>query len=129
MNRASGMPRAGSADVGLNEARAALVLVRRLAAEHLGAGEAGLVQGLHDLVVLDEPVAVPEGPLPPGAVGWAVAAGRRCSDATRISQGEHAAQLSEDDTRHAIEVSMLSLLRRLCGDSSVPVPAPENPRD
>jgi sugar diacid utilization regulator len=56
--------------------------------------------------------------LTPGAVGWAVAVGRRCSDATRVSQGEHAAQLTEDDTRHAIEGSMLSLLRRLCGDDS-----------
>ena len=53
-----------------------------------------------------------------GAVGWAVALGRRCSDATRVSQGEHAAQLTEDDTRQAIEGSMLSLLRRLCGDDS-----------
>jgi sugar diacid utilization regulator len=59
--------------------------------------------------------------LPPGAVGWAVALGRHCSDATRISQGEHAAQLTEDDTRHAIEGSMFSLLRRLRGDASVPV--------
>jgi sugar diacid utilization regulator len=59
--------------------------------------------------------------LEPGAIGWAVALGRQCSDVTRISQGEHALQLTEDDTRHAIEGSMLSLLRRLGGDSSVPV--------
>lgn len=58
--------------------------------------------------------------LPPGAVGWAVAIGRRCTDVTRISQGEHAVQLTESDTRQAIEGSMLSLLRRLRGDS-VPV--------
>ena len=56
--------------------------------------------------------------LTPGAAGWAVALGRRCSDATRVSQGEHAAQLTEEDTRQAIEGSMLGLLRRLGGDSS-----------
>lgn len=56
--------------------------------------------------------------LAPGAVDWAVAVGRRCSDATRVAQGEHAAQLAEDDTRHAIEGSMLGLLRRLRGDDS-----------
>src|SRR6185437_4547807 len=56
--------------------------------------------------------------LTPRAVGWAVALGRRCSDATRVSQGEHAAQLTEEDTRQAIEGSMLGLLRRLGGDSS-----------
>ena len=56
--------------------------------------------------------------LTPSAVGWAVALGRRCSDATRVSQGEHAAQLTEEDTRQAIEGSMLGLLRRLGGDSS-----------
>ncbi len=54
-----------------------------------------------------------------GAVGWAVALGRRCSDATVISQGQYAAELSEDDTRHGIEASMLGLLRRLSGDTSV----------
>lgn len=59
--------------------------------------------------------------LPAGAAGWAVALGRLCSDATRRAQGEHAAQLAEDDTRHAIEGSMLALLRFLCGDSPVPV--------
>ena len=90
------------------------------------------MEGTHALVaefvaglVPDSPVAPVTTPddlaalgagLTPGAVGWAVAVGRRCSDATRVSQGEHAAQLTEDDTRHAIEGSMLSLLRRLCGD-------------
>lgn len=59
--------------------------------------------------------------LSPGAAGWAAALGRRCSDVTRISQGEHASQLTEEDTRQAIEGSMLGLLRRLGGDSSVPV--------
>ena len=59
--------------------------------------------------------------LSPGAVGWAVALGHRCSGVTRISQGEHATELTEDDTRHAIEGSMLSLLRRLSGDAAVPV--------
>jgi plasmid stability protein len=54
--------------------------------------------------------------LPAGAARWAVALGRRCADATRIAQGEHAARLAEDDTRHAIEGSMLGLLRRLHGD-------------
>jgi len=58
--------------------------------------------------------------LSPGATGWAIAVGRRCSDATRISQGEHAAVLTEEDTRQAIEVSMLGLLRRLSGDPTVP---------
>jgi sugar diacid utilization regulator len=57
--------------------------------------------------------------LSPGAIGWAVELGRRCSDATRISQGEHAAELTEEDTRHAIEVSMLGLLRRLSGAESI----------
>jgi sugar diacid utilization regulator len=71
-------------------------------------------------VTRPEQLAVIGAGLPPGAVGWAVALGRRCSDATRISQGEHAAQLSEDDTRHAIELSMISMLRRLRGDSAVP---------
>jgi hypothetical protein len=56
--------------------------------------------------------------LPPDAVGWAVVLARRCSDATRVAQGEHAAALTEDDTRHAIEGSMLGLLRRLRGDDS-----------
>ncbi|HEY1821547.1 MAG TPA: helix-turn-helix domain-containing protein [Trebonia sp.] len=59
--------------------------------------------------------------LPPGTVGWAVALGRHCSDATRVSQGEHGATLTEEDTRRAIEGSMLSLLRRLHGDLSGPV--------
>jgi hypothetical protein len=59
--------------------------------------------------------------LAPRTVGWAVALARRCSDATRLSQGEHAAQLTEEDTRNAIEGSMLALLRRLGGDFSVPV--------
>lgn len=54
-----------------------------------------------------------------GAVGWAVTLGRRCSDATRALQGQHAAELSEDDTRHGIETSMLGLLRSLSGDTSV----------
>jgi hypothetical protein len=58
--------------------------------------------------------------LPPGAVGWAVTLGRRCSDATRVAQGEHAALLTEDDTRHAIEGSMCGLLRRLHGDAPGP---------
>jgi len=71
-------------------------------------------------VTAPEDLAAMGAGLPPGAIGWAVALGRRCSDATRIAQGEHGAQLTEDDTRHAIEVSMLSLLRRLCGDTSVP---------
>jgi hypothetical protein len=76
-------------------------------------------------LVPDSPVA-PQAPAPglaalsagltPGAAGWAVALGRRCSDATRLAQGEHAAQLAEADTRHAIEGSMLHLLRRLRGD-------------
>jgi sugar diacid utilization regulator len=87
------------------------------------AGVAEFVAGL----VPDSPVAPVTAPddlaalgagLTSGAVGWAVALGRRCSDATRVSQGEHAAQLTEDDTRHAIEGSMLSLLRRLVGDDS-----------
>ncbi|HEY6495760.1 MAG TPA: helix-turn-helix domain-containing protein [Trebonia sp.] len=72
-------------------------------------------------VTAPDDLAVMAAGLPPGAVGWAVALGRRCSDATRVSQGGHAATLTEDDTRHAIEGSMLSLLRRLCGDRSVPV--------
>jgi hypothetical protein len=65
-------------------------------------------------------VAFPGKGLPPGAAGWAVALGRRCTDVTRISLGEHAVELTENDTRNAIEGSMLSLLRRLGGDS-VPV--------
>ena len=69
-------------------------------------------------VTTPEDLAVLGAGLTPGAVGWAVAVGRRCSDATRVAQGEHAAQLTEDDTRRAIEGSMLSLLRRLRGDDS-----------
>jgi len=69
-----------------------------------------------DPVTTPEDLAAMGAGLTPGAVGWAAALGRRCSDATRVSQGEHAAQLTEDDTRHAIEGSMLSLLRRLRGD-------------
>jgi sugar diacid utilization regulator len=69
-------------------------------------------------VTAAEDLAVLGAGLTPGAVGWAVAVGRRCSDATRVAQGEHAAQLTEDDTRRAIEGSMLSLLRRLRGDDS-----------
>jgi sugar diacid utilization regulator len=72
-------------------------------------------------VTAPEDLAVLAMGLSPGAVGWAVALGHRCSDATRISQGEHATELTEDDTRHAIEGSMLSLLRRLSGDAAVPV--------
>jgi sugar diacid utilization regulator len=72
-------------------------------------------------VTKPEQLAVIGAGLPPGAVGWAVALGRRCSDATRVSQGEHAARIGEDDTMHAIELSMVSLLRRLRGDSAVPV--------
>ena len=72
-------------------------------------------------VTAPEDLAVLAAGLPAGAVGWAVAIGRRCSDVTRISQGEHATELTEDDTRHAIEGSMLSLLRRLSGDAAVPV--------
>ena len=72
-------------------------------------------------VMAPEDLAMLAAGLPPGAVGWAVALGRRCSDATRISQGEHATELTEHDTRHAIEGSMLSLLRRLSGDAAVPV--------
>jgi PucR C-terminal helix-turn-helix domain/GGDEF-like domain len=66
-------------------------------------------------------LAVMSAGLPPGAVGWAVALGRRCADATRVSQGEHGAEPTEIDTRRAIEGSMLSLLRRLCGERSGPV--------
>jgi hypothetical protein len=51
----------GLGDVRLDEARAALVLVRLPAAQHLWAGEARLAEGPRDLVVLDEAVAVPEG--------------------------------------------------------------------
>jgi hypothetical protein len=69
-------------------------------------------------VTTQEDLAALGAGLTPGAVGWAVAVGRRCSDATRVAQGEHAAQLTEDDTRHAIEGSMLGLLRRLRGDDS-----------
>ena len=72
-------------------------------------------------VTAPEDLAALAAGLSPGAVGWAVALGRRCSDVTRISQGEHATELTEDDTRQAIEGSMLSLLRRLSGDAAVPV--------
>ena len=68
-----------------------------------------------DPVTTPQDLAAMGAGLTPGAVGWAAALGRRCSDATRVSQGEHAAQLTEDDTRHAIEGSMLSLLRRRRG--------------
>jgi hypothetical protein len=80
---------------------------------------AGLVPGSPVApVTTPEDLAALSAGLTPGAVGWAVAVGRRCSDATRVAQGEHAAQLAEDDTRHAIEGSMLGLLRRLRGDDS-----------
>ncbi|MGH3278320.1 MAG: hypothetical protein ACRDNW_04195, partial [Trebonia sp.] len=84
---------------------------------------ASFVRGLEPdaNVIAPEELATLGAGLSPGAVGWAVAIGRRCSDTTRIAQGEHAAQLTEDDTRHAIEGSMLALLRRLRGDSPVPV--------
>jgi len=89
---------------------------------HVAEFVAGLVPDSPVLpVTAPDDLAARAAGLSEGAVGWAVEVGRRCSDATVIEQGEHAAQLSEDDTRHAIEVSMLSLLRRLCGDSSVAV--------
>ena len=72
-------------------------------------------------VTAPDDLAVLAAGLPPGAVGWTVELGRRCSDATRVAQGEHGAVLTEDDTRRAIEGSMLGLLRRLGGDFSGPV--------
>jgi hypothetical protein len=54
--------------------------------------------------------------LPAAAVGWAVALGRRCSDAVIVVMGEDAVWLPEDETRRGIEFSVLSAVRRLAVD-------------
>ena len=54
--------------------------------------------------------------LPASAVGWAVALGRRCSDAVLARMGPDAVWLPEDETRRGIEFSVLSAIRRLTAD-------------
>src|SRR6516225_9388580 len=54
--------------------------------------------------------------LPAAAVGWAIALGRKCSDAVLAVMGEDAAWLPEDETRRGIEFSVLSAVRRLAVD-------------
>jgi hypothetical protein len=54
--------------------------------------------------------------LPAAAVGWAVALGRRCSDAVLARMGPDAVLLPEDETRRGIEFSVLSAIRRLTAD-------------
>ena len=53
--------------------------------------------------------------LPAGAVGWAVAVSHQCADAVMAAMGADAAWLPEKETRRAIEISVLSLLRQLAG--------------
>jgi len=51
--------------------------------------------------------------LPAAAVGWAVAVSSRCADAVRTAMGAEGAWLPEDETRRAIEMSVLAMLRHV----------------
>ena len=55
--------------------------------------------------------------LPAGAVDWAVMMGRQCADAVVAAMGEGARWLPEDETRRAIEMEVLSLLRHVAGNA------------
>ncbi|MEU9267126.1 helix-turn-helix domain-containing protein [Streptomyces sp. NPDC048251] len=57
--------------------------------------------------------------LSPGAVDWAIAVSRQCSDATVVMMGPETARLLEAESRRSIEMSTLSLLRHITGLSEV----------
>ena len=58
-------------------------------------------------------VAAAAAGLPAGAVAWAVEVSRHCGDAVRTAMGAQGAWLPEDETRRAIEMSVLAMLRHV----------------
>jgi DNA-binding PucR family transcriptional regulator len=58
-------------------------------------------------------VAAASAGLSAGAVGWAVGVSSRCADAVRTAMGVQSAWLPEDETRRAIEMSVLAMLRHV----------------
>jgi PucR C-terminal helix-turn-helix domain/GGDEF-like domain len=58
-------------------------------------------------------VAAATAGLPAGSVGWAIAVSRRAGDAVRTAMGPQGAWLPEDETRRAIEMSVLAMLRHV----------------
>jgi hypothetical protein len=96
-------------------------------------GQAELVAGLIAALAVDddaEPVnrpadvAAASAGLPVAAVGWAVAVSSRCADAVRTAMGAQGAWLPEGETRRAIEMSVLAMLRHVAlGDLEFPLDA------
>ena len=58
-------------------------------------------------------VAAASAGLSASAVGWAVGVSSRCADAVRTAMGAQGAWLPEDETRRAIEMSVLAMLRHV----------------
>jgi hypothetical protein len=85
-------------------------------AETIAAFVAALPGGAQPAANKPADVAAAGAGLPAPAVGWAVALGRKCSDAVLAAMGEDAAWLPEDETRRGVEFSVLSAVRRLTAD-------------